>query len=144
MPHRGADLAFWAGLATDAVNFASLGAYGNPKFVEALKRKSPEFMRISMGFIQPGGNFSVIRTFYETVRIKNQLVSSNHLQENDLKLTEVFHSRLSTKTLQHLGLRKSLRFLFRARIISTSASSRVWNVRSTNLLGVHWRECLTW
>ncbi|KIX03635.1 uncharacterized protein Z518_07188 [Rhinocladiella mackenziei CBS 650.93] len=74
VPHRGSDLAFWANLATRALSFASLGTHGNTNFVNALKRNSSEFAKISMGFIQPAGKLSSIRTFYETVKITNQLV----------------------------------------------------------------------
>jgi hypothetical protein len=68
-------MAFWANLAANALSFASLGTHGNTNFVNALKRNSPEFAKISTGFIQPGAKFSMIRTFYETVKIGNQLVN---------------------------------------------------------------------
>ncbi|KUJ15344.1 uncharacterized protein LY89DRAFT_783508 [Mollisia scopiformis] len=74
VPHRGADTAYWANLATSALTFASLGARGNSNFVAALQRNSPELSSISQAFVQPAANLSIIRTFYETVKIGNQLI----------------------------------------------------------------------
>ena len=75
VPHRGADTAYWAKLATNVLSFATLGAMGNANFVKSLKRNSPDFSNISTAFIQPATRFPIIRTFYETVKIGNQLVS---------------------------------------------------------------------
>lgn len=61
-------------MATNALSYATLGTVGNANFVNALKRNSSKFARISMGFIQPASKFSSIRTFYETIKIGNQLV----------------------------------------------------------------------
>jgi len=74
VPHRGADLAYWAKLATDVLSYASLGAVGNSRFVKALKRNSQEFAAISKAFIQPASRFQLIRSFYESVKIGNQIV----------------------------------------------------------------------
>lgn len=82
VPHRGADLAFWTVLGTNLPDFVPLGLHGNDRFVEGLKRNSSELMGISNGFIQPAGNFSVINTFYETVKMGNQLVSLNIFARN--------------------------------------------------------------
>ncbi|KAN0098199.1 hypothetical protein V8E51_013862 [Hyaloscypha variabilis] len=74
VPHRGADIAYWANIATNALNLATLGARGNANFVRSLQKNSPEFANISQAFIQPAAQFTVIRTFYETVKIGNQLI----------------------------------------------------------------------
>jgi protein SERAC1 len=75
VPHRGSDAAYWAMLATNVVNFATLGSAGNTNFVKSLTRNSLEFSKISDAFVQLAERFAVIRTFYETVKIGNQLVS---------------------------------------------------------------------
>lgn len=76
VPHRGADMAYWANFVTNVLTFTTLGTLGNSSFVKSLKRNSPEFSSISQAFIQPANNFIAIRTFYEMVKIGNQLVSS--------------------------------------------------------------------
>jgi hypothetical protein len=76
VPHRGADLAYWGNLATNVLSYASLGTVGNNRFVNALKRNSPEFASISKAFIQPASRFQLIRSFYESDKIGNQLVSN--------------------------------------------------------------------
>lgn len=75
VPHRGADTAYWAELATNVLSFTTLGSVGNTSFVRSLTRNSPEFSKISDAFIQPAERFTIIRTFYETEKIGNQLVS---------------------------------------------------------------------
>jgi hypothetical protein len=75
VPHRGADLGYWAKLAAKSLNFATAGAVGNSRFVKGLERNSREFAGISKAFVQPAGKFVVIRSFYESVKIGNQLVS---------------------------------------------------------------------
>lgn len=75
VPHRGADAAYWANLATRVISIASLGLRGNRNFVEALKRNSREFSSISTAFIQPASKMKIIRSFYETVKIGNDVVS---------------------------------------------------------------------
>ncbi|KAI9743212.1 MAG: hypothetical protein M1818_003058 [Claussenomyces sp. TS43310] len=74
VPHRGANLAYWAKFATNIMSFATLGARGNPNFVKALKRNSPEFANISQAFVQPASKFLIIRSFYEAVKIGNELI----------------------------------------------------------------------
>lgn len=75
VPHRGADAGYWANLAANAVSFATLGTHGSSVLVRSLKRNSEEFSNISQAFIQPAARIPIIRTFYETVKIGNQLVS---------------------------------------------------------------------
>ncbi|KAH7380996.1 hypothetical protein BKA64DRAFT_584580, partial [Cadophora sp. MPI-SDFR-AT-0126] len=74
VPHRGADKAYWADFATNVLSFTSLGLAGNRSFVEALKRNSPEFSKISNAFIQPASKMKIIRTFYETEKIGNNVI----------------------------------------------------------------------
>lgn len=75
VPHRGADAAYLATLAADVYRFATLGFAGNKNFVEALKRNSPEFWRISNAFIQPASKLKIVFSFYETAKIGNDIVS---------------------------------------------------------------------
>jgi hypothetical protein len=79
VPHRGADLGYWAALATKALSFVTVGALGNPNFVEGLTRNSAEFAGISKAFVQPASKFVVIRSFYEQIKIGNQVVSTSGL-----------------------------------------------------------------
>ncbi|KAF9877324.1 hypothetical protein CkaCkLH20_05024 [Colletotrichum karsti] len=74
VPHRGADKAYWAALAVTLVEVATFGLAGNKKFVKALKRNSSEFSKISTAFIQPGSKLKMIRSFYETVRMGNDVI----------------------------------------------------------------------
>ena len=76
VPHRGANLAYWANLAANVLSYTSLGAVGNSRFVTALKKNSTEFATISKAFIQPASRFQLIRSFYESDKIGNQLVSN--------------------------------------------------------------------
>ena len=74
VPHRGADLAYWAKFATQIIQNLSLGFVGNSNFVEPLVRNSATFAKISDLFIERGSKIA-IRTFYETKRMRNKLVS---------------------------------------------------------------------
>lgn len=75
VPHRGADAAYWATVAANVYSVATFGFKGNQNFVEALKRNYAEFWQISNAFIQPASKVKIIRTFYETTRIANRIVS---------------------------------------------------------------------
>lgn len=74
VPHRGAGAAYLATVAAQVYKFATLNFGGNKNFVEALKRNSPEFWQISEAFIQPASNLAIIRSFYETTKIANNIV----------------------------------------------------------------------
>jgi hypothetical protein len=78
VPHRGADLAYWATFAANILQFGQLGLGTNSKFVEALKRSSPTFANISGQFVERAVRLS-IRTFHETERMGNQLVRALRL-----------------------------------------------------------------
>lgn len=77
VPHRGADAAYWATIAANVYSVATIGFKGNQNFVDALKRNSPEFWQISNAFIQPASKVNIIRSFYETTKIANRIVSLN-------------------------------------------------------------------
>ncbi|KAI1392844.1 uncharacterized protein F4822DRAFT_142898 [Hypoxylon trugodes] len=74
VPHRGADAAYWADFAASVISFASLGLQGNRNFVKDLKKNSREFSNISKAFIQPASKIKTIHSFYETVKIGNNVV----------------------------------------------------------------------
>ncbi|KAF7502214.1 hypothetical protein GJ744_006436 [Endocarpon pusillum] len=73
VPHRGADLAYWAAFAANIVQVVQLGFGTNANFVEALKRNSQPFAKISRQFVERQLKLS-IRTFYETQRLGNQVI----------------------------------------------------------------------
>jgi len=74
VPHRGSSTAFWGDFATVVVKFATVGTLGNRSFVKKLKNNSETFRLISKAFTQPAQKLTLIRTFYETEKIKNQLI----------------------------------------------------------------------
>ena len=74
VPHRGSDVAYWATFAANILQFGQLGLGTNPAYVKALQRNSPTFANISTQFIERAASLS-IRTFYETERMGNQVVS---------------------------------------------------------------------
>lgn len=74
VPHRGADLAYWAGLPASLLDHGLLGFGGNRAFLKVLERNSGEWRTISRDFVQRAAQVSVIRTFYETERLGNLLV----------------------------------------------------------------------
>lgn len=48
VPHHGANLAYWASFAANILlQLGQLGLGTNPKFIDALKRKTPTFADIS-------------------------------------------------------------------------------------------------
>jgi hypothetical protein len=76
VPHRGADLAYWATFTANILQFGQLGLGTNPRFVEVLKRSSPTFANISGQTVERAARLS-IRTFYETEKMGNQLVRTS-------------------------------------------------------------------
>jgi hypothetical protein len=78
VPHRGADLAFWADFPAKVLKHTSVGFAGNTRFLDALKRDSYERSEISSSFVRRGADLN-IRTFYETEKIGNILVSYKSL-----------------------------------------------------------------
>ncbi len=78
VPHRGSDTAYWANFAANILRFGQLGWRTNPAYVKALQRNSPTFANISTQFVGRTEQLS-IRTFYETERMGNQVVSFSRL-----------------------------------------------------------------
>lgn len=64
VPHRGADIAFWAAFAARLLRNAKLGFSGNPANVEALQRNSRICADISRQFVVRSSKLS-IRTFFD-------------------------------------------------------------------------------
>src|SRR5271155_2065542 len=75
VPHRGSDVACWATFAANILQFGQLGLGTNPAYVEALQRNSLTFANISTQFVERAESL-LIRTFFETERMGNQVVSS--------------------------------------------------------------------
>ncbi|OBT44367.1 hypothetical protein VE00_07043 [Pseudogymnoascus sp. WSF 3629] len=73
VPHSGADAAVWATFIARLLNLTPLPV--NTNFIGALQSNSSSFREISRQFIQRGSGL-VIRTFYETKKIGNQVVVS--------------------------------------------------------------------
>jgi hypothetical protein len=63
-PHRGSDIAYWAGFAAHALRVAQLGTGTNDSLLRALERKSKTLLDISQQFVDRGTTLQ-IRTFYE-------------------------------------------------------------------------------
>ena len=74
VPHHGADLAYWATFASQILQITQLGFVTSTNFVTALQKNSPAFLHISEQFIERGDKLK-IRSFYETEKLYNQLVS---------------------------------------------------------------------
>ena len=72
VPHRGAESAYWATFGANVIKVAFLGRT-NTNFVAALQRNSRTFADISQQFVERGASL-MIRTFYETEMLYNQLV----------------------------------------------------------------------
>lgn len=73
VPHRGANIAYWANIPAQIITSLSLGFVGNVQFLESLRRDSDVWRSISNEFIQRAKRLH-IRTFYETKKIGNQMV----------------------------------------------------------------------
>src|SRR5271163_2306199 len=76
VPHCGSDAAYWATFAARILQFGQLGLGTNPAYVKALQRNSPTFANISTQFVERAESL-LIRTFFETERMGNQVVSSS-------------------------------------------------------------------
>ena len=75
VPHRGADLAYWANLPAHIVPYVSLGFAGNPRFVDSLKKNSREWVRITNDFVPRSKQLQCIRSFFETDKLGDIIVS---------------------------------------------------------------------
>jgi hypothetical protein len=87
VPHRGADLAYWATFASKILQITQPGFATNSNFVKALQKNSPAFGQISEGFIERGDKLK-IRTFYETELLYNQLVRPFRTNLTELSLND--------------------------------------------------------
>lgn len=73
VPHRGADLAYWAEFPALSIQAASLGLKANPRFLNSLKTNSKTLMKIADEFVYRSENLE-IRSFYETEKMGNTIV----------------------------------------------------------------------
>jgi hypothetical protein len=73
VPHRGANIAYWADFPAKLLKYGLAGYGGNTVYLEALKRNSQTLRDISEKFIKPAAALK-IRTFYETEKLGNILV----------------------------------------------------------------------
>ena len=72
VPHHGTNIAYWGDIAAKLLKIGTLGS-ANPKFVAALKSNSSTLHEISRQFPERVASIK-IRTFYETKKLRNQLV----------------------------------------------------------------------
>ncbi|KFY97583.1 hypothetical protein V500_01999 [Pseudogymnoascus sp. VKM F-4518 (FW-2643)] len=71
VPHSGADIAIWGNFVARLLQLTPLPV--NTNFIRAIQSNSTSFQDISRQFIQRGSEL-VIRTFFETKKIGNQLI----------------------------------------------------------------------
>lgn len=75
VPHRGADIAYWASLPANIIKYGSLGFRGSTDFLNSLEKNSESWRTISKQFVERAESLQ-IRTFFETKKIGNVLVST--------------------------------------------------------------------
>lgn len=75
-PHRGSDAAYWASFVATLLKYGQLGFGTNSTYIAALQRNSQTFADISEQFIERAVELK-IRTFYETEKMFNVLVSNS-------------------------------------------------------------------
>lgn len=73
VPHRGADMAYWANLPAKLLEYGLMGYGGNNAFLGALEKNSHTWPEISRQFVQRAEGLK-IRTFFESQRFHGQLV----------------------------------------------------------------------
>lgn len=73
VPHRGADLAYWADVSARIVAPLTLGFAGNRRLLKSLKKNSKDWMRISNDFVHQGARLH-FRTFFETRKLGDVVV----------------------------------------------------------------------
>ena len=74
VPHRGADLAYWAAFPARMIPYTSFGFWGNPRLLKSLRKNSEDWMRISNDFV-PRARRLEIRSFFETDKFRDVIVS---------------------------------------------------------------------
>lgn len=75
VPHGGADTAYWADVPIRILNYALVGYDINNSYLDALRRDSTVWRDISRSFVKRATPLK-IRTFYETRKVQNVLVSA--------------------------------------------------------------------
>lgn len=78
VPHGGADSAYWAKFPARMIPYVTFGLRGNPSFLKSLESKSEDCVRISRDFVHRAVSLK-IRTFYETEKLGNMIVSVANL-----------------------------------------------------------------
>jgi hypothetical protein len=73
VPHRGADIAYWASFPAKLLKYGLIGYWGNTAFLKALEKDSQTLRDISEQFVKRAPQLR-IRTFYETEKLGNLLV----------------------------------------------------------------------
>jgi hypothetical protein len=129
VPHRGADLAYWAAFLSNILKTMLLGFATRTTFVEALKRNSPTFADISQQFIERGAKLKII-TFYETQKLRGQLVSFQSLIICFIEHCRLASCRSLTDLLRFWDWQTSFLFPWTAETTYQCASSVILRVRS--------------
>ena len=73
VPHRRADVAYWASHLAKIIESGSLGFLGSPDFLNSLKRDSKSWSIISKQWVERSQSLK-IQTFFETKKVGNILV----------------------------------------------------------------------
>ena len=73
IPHRGADVAYWANFPAKLLKYGLGGYGGNTAFPNASEKDSQTLRDISEQFVKRAAPLK-IRTFYETEKLGNLLV----------------------------------------------------------------------
>jgi hypothetical protein len=67
-PHRGADTAYWANFAAQALEALQMSIATNNSLLSDLKKNSEALRQISQQFVERGSTVK-IKTFYETEKL---------------------------------------------------------------------------
>jgi hypothetical protein len=136
VPHRGANLAYWAGFPASLLDHALLGFGGNRSFLRALQKNLDKWRTISQDFVQRRAQLSSIQTFFETEKLGNILVSSDPLQAiYTLEVLILTPLRLLTRT-QHVCFYQIRDAQALPRLITLPCvNSTAWTVRNMDQSG---------
>ena len=72
-PHRGTSRASWENFAVRALKAVQMGTATNPSLLADLEKNSETLRLISQQFVERGFTLKM-KTFYETIELKNGLV----------------------------------------------------------------------
>ena len=75
VPHRGSDIAWWAGFAAKLLKHASVGTTTDATLLSDLEKGSPTLANISNQFVDRARNM-IIYTFYETEKLNKVMVGT--------------------------------------------------------------------